>query len=84
MPKRLELWFVELIEHYNGFRRAIVVYVAWLVAYLTIESIAIITLAITYKASLIDLAATFTALYAPLGLMMAFVTKLYFDVRTGQ
>ena len=78
---KLRLFFLDLFEKYQGFRRMIVLYVCWLTAYLSIESLSLIALAITNNANLIDLSASFVAVYGPLGAVMAFVSKLYWVSR---
>jgi hypothetical protein len=78
---KLRLFFLDLFERYQGFRRLIVLYVCWLTAYLSVESIALIALAITNGSNLLDLSGAFLTIYGPLGAIMAFVSKLYWESR---
>lgn len=78
---RLRLFFLDLFERYHGFRRVIVIYVCWLTAYLSIESVSLIALAITHNSNLLDLSGTFLTVYGPLGAIMAFISKLYWESR---
>lgn len=78
---KLRLFFLDLFEKYQGFRRLIVLYVCWLTAYLSIESVSLIALAITHNANLLDLSGAFLTVYGPLGAVMAFVSKLYWVSR---
>lgn len=81
MARQVRLWLLELFEKYQGFRRIVFIYVAWLTAYLSIESMALITLAVTYKTSLLELAGAFAAVYGLHGALVAFIAKLYWDGR---
>lgn len=56
-------------------------YVCWLTGYLAVASVALTALAITHGSNLLDLSATFLTVYGPLGAIMAFASKLYWDSR---
>ncbi len=56
-------------------------YVCWLTAFLAYESVYLIEMAIIHKANLLDLSAAFLTVYGPLGAVMTFVSKLYWDSR---
>ncbi|WP_244071950.1 hypothetical protein [Nitrosomonas sp. PY1] len=78
---KIKLFIFELFEKYQGFRRLIVLYVCWLTTYLSVESMSLISHAISKGSNLLELSGVFLTVYGPLGAVMAFVSKLYWESR---
>lgn len=73
----------DLFEKRHLYRRLVVVYVCWLTAYLTIDSIDAIKLAIIHKADLLNLGGALATVGIPVGAILAFTMKLYWGGRSG-
>ena len=67
----------EQLERHQLFRRMVMIYMCWLVAYTTTESFEFANRSI--DASGIEIAAIIAAIQVPVSAMMAFMSKLYWD-----
>jgi len=67
----------EQLERHQLFRRLVMVYMCWLVAYATMQSFEFANRSI--DTSGIEIAAIIAAIQVPVSAMMAFMSKLYWD-----
>lgn len=79
--QKIKVWIFELFEKYQGFRRAIALYVLWLTYFVTENSFSIITLALTYDRDLLTLTGLLTAVYGLSYSVIGYISKLYWDGR---
>lgn len=79
MPNRTEIsnFITEQLKKHQLFRRAMMIYMCWLVAYTTIDSFEFANRSI--DASGIEIAAIIAAIQIPVSAMMAFMSKLYWS-----